>query len=50
MSSKKKKRHQAYLERQKKIEDRKIRKKKLDDTMQNGTIEEMAEAMGIKLK
>ena len=50
MSSKKKKRHQEYLKRQKKRDDERIKNEKYDDTMRNGTIEEMAEVMGIKLK
>ena len=46
MSSKKKRRYKAYLERQKK---RELIKEK-QEIMTTGSIEEMARAMGIKLK
>lgn len=46
MSSKKKIRHQKYLERQGKRDD----EIKRQDIMKNGSIEEIAKAMGIKLK
>ena len=50
MSSKKKKRHASYLAR----EAKRIVKKEADikriESMESGDIEEMAKAMGIKLK
>lgn len=49
MSSKKKERRKAYLIRQEKRKLRERDKKKFQKTIKNGTIEEVAEAMNIKL-
>ncbi len=48
MSSKKKKRHQEYLERQKKKNSDKLKQRILNDP--NSTMEEMAKALNIRLK
>jgi len=48
MSSKKKKRHQEYLKRQKKREIEKQKRKIINSP--DSTMEEVAKALGIKLK
>ncbi len=50
MSSKKKKRNQEYLKRKQKRDEEKARMERYNNTMRNGTMEEMAAAMGVKLK
>ena len=50
MSSKKKRRHQAYVERQEKKNQLKAKKEEFRRILRDGTPEDIATAMGVKLK
>lgn len=50
MSSKAKLRNKAYLERQKKREQKKAIEERRSQIMKNGSMEEMAAVMGVRLK
>lgn len=50
MSSKKKKRREAWLKREAKRNQKRELNKRYNEAMRSGNIEEMAAAMGVKLK